>query len=623
MPADHSTRATEIASLRRELEALRSDVIAQATHAHRQGYAIHPDYRDSADNLLLYLALRRHDIRSLQMRLATLGLSSLGRAESSVLATLDAVLLALKGLAGDASDEKTSPCPADFSRGQSLLRDHTEMLLGPAPDERSTRIMVTMPSEAATDAGLLRRLLDAGMDCMRINCAHDGPDQWAAMIEHLRQAEQQLGKHCRVVMDLGGPKLRTGPVEPGPMVVRVRPRRDEFGAVVTPARVWLTTAPQSAPAAADAALAVAADWLAGLTEGSIIRLLDARGARRRWTVSAVTPEGCWAESLKTCYLVPGTALRYDAAPLSLHQAVTRLDALPAREGFLRLNTGDLLTLTADLTPGHNARTVPQGCPTTSAAIGCTIPRIFAQVQAGESIWFDDGKIGGVIETVTPDRLLVRIRHAAPGGSKLRADKGINLPDSHLDLPALTDEDIQNLPFIAAHADVVEMSFVNTARDVEALENALQHLGSRPSGLVLKVETRRAFDNLPAMILAAMKWPGCGVMIARGDLAIECGFERLAEVQEEILWICEAAHIPVIWATQVLETLAQKGMPSRAEITDAAMGHRAECVMLNKGPHVVEAMQALDNIMKRMQAHQAKKRAMLRELHLAHANVMSE
>jgi hypothetical protein len=76
------------------------------------------------------------------------------------------------------------------------------------------------------------------------------------------------------------------------------------------------------------------------------------------------------------------------------------------------------------------------------------------------------------------------------------------------------------------------------------------------------------------------------------LAVECGFERLAEVQEEILWICEAAHVPVIWATQVLETLAKEGMASRAEITDAAMGHRAECVMLNKGPHVLSAVRGL-------------------------------
>jgi pyruvate kinase len=133
---------------------------------------------------------------------------------------------------------------------------------------------------------------------------------------------------------------------------------------------------------------------------------------------------------------------------------------------------------------------------------------------------------------------------------------------------------------------------------------------------LKIETRRGFENLPEMLLKAMRTPGVAVMIARGDLAVECGFERLAEVQEEILWISEAAHCPVIWATQVLETLAKEGIPSRAEITDAAMGHRAECVMLNKGPHVVKAVLMLNDILERMEAHQTKKTSMLRELQLA-------
>ena len=87
----------------------------------------------------------------------------------------------------------------------------------------------------------------------------------------------------------------------------------------------------------------------------------------------------------------------------------------------------------------------------------------------------------------------------------------------------------------------------------------------------------------------MRRPTVGVMIARGDLAVEVGFERMAEVQEEIMWICEAAHVPVIWATQVLETLAHTGRPSRAEVTDAAMSGRAECVMLNKGPYIAEAI----------------------------------
>src|SRR5262249_22471168 len=78
---------------------------------------------------------------------------------------------------------------------------------------------------------------------------------------------------------------------------------------------------------------------------------------------------------------------------------------------------------------------------------------------------------------------------------------------------------------------------------------------------------------------------------------------------------EAAHLPVNWATEVLKSLAKKGQPSRAEITDAAMGERAECVMLNKGPHIVAEVSALDNILRRMQGHQSKKSPRLRKLHL--------
>ena len=122
-----------------------------------------------------------------------------------------------------------------------------------------------------------------------------------------------------------------------------------------------------------------------------------------------------------------------------------------------------------------------------------------------------------------------------------------------------------------------------------------------------------FEALPLMLLEAMRWEDVGVMIARGDLAVEAGFERMAEVQEEILWLCEAGHVPVVWATQVLESLAKKGLPSRAEVTDAAMGQRAECVMLNKGPFVVDAIEALDDILVRMEGHARKKSDLLRRL----------
>ena len=161
--------------------------------------------------------------------------------------------------------------------------------------------------------------------------------------------------------------------------------------------------------------------------------------------------------------------------------------------------------------------------------------------------------------------------------------------------------------------MVGLSFVQSAADVQALHQRLDALCASRLGVVLKIETRRGFENLPELLFAAMSRPTAGVMIARGDLAVECGFERLAELQEEILWVCEAAHMPVVWATQVLENLAKTGRPSRAEITDAAMGVRADCVMLNKGPHILEAMHTLDDILRRMQDHQAKKRPLLRAL----------
>jgi pyruvate kinase len=205
---------------------------------------------------------------------------------------------------------------------------------------------------------------------------------------------------------------------------------------------------------------------------------------------------------------------------------------------------------------------------------------------------------------------------------LRGDKGINVPDSKLTVPALGPQDLADLDFVACHADMVALSFASGVEDVLLLQRHLAGRVEHCPAIVLKIETRRGFEHLPAMLLAAMRAATCGVMIARGDLAVECGFER-AEVQEEILWMCEAAHVPTIWATQVLESLAREGLPSRAEITDAAMGERAECVMLNKGPHVVEAVRALDDILRRMQSHLSKKSSMLRELHLAHGLPLAE
>ncbi|HVN83373.1 MAG TPA: pyruvate kinase, partial [Candidatus Binatia bacterium] len=512
------------------------------------------------------------------------------------------------------------PPVLDFTRGERLLAQHSEALLGAnRPERGGVRIMVTMPSEAADDYLLVHNLLQAGMDSMRINCAHDDSASWLRMIDHLRRAETAVGRQCRVVMDLAGPKLRTGPLQAGPAVLRIRPKRDSFGRVAAPARVWLTREdiPRPPPSPANVCVPVPSTWLTSLVRGERVTFSDARDARRALTIVDVTDDGCWAEATKTAYVVCGTVFRRTENGDQDAQRQATIGALPSESEPIVLMQGDRLLLTRDQHAGRAATYDRTRRILTPATIGCTIPEVFDDVNPNESIWFDDGKIGGVVEKVEPTRVHVRITHAHPNGSKLRSDKGINLPDSDLRLDALTAKDLDDLPFVAQHADLVELSFANTAKDVESLQAQLARLGGRQPAIVLKIETRRGFENLPEMLLTAMRAPRCGVMIARGDLAVECGFERLAEVQEEILRICEAAHVPVIWATQVLETLARDGMPTRAEITDAAMAHRAECVMLNKGPYVIEAVRTLDDILRRMQAHQTKNRAMLRELRLAH------
>ncbi len=605
VPWDRSACEDLIAAL----QTLRAAMQAQQAELAPQLDVIAPGQAVSAINLAHYLALRRHDLRGLQDRLAALGLSSLGRAETHVLATVDKVLGILHRLSGRPwrvpGDE-----PVGAHTGPERLAAQARALLGPTP-ARGARIMVTLPAAAAADDALVNALVDGGLDVARINCAHDDAATWAAMAGRVRHAARRAGREVRVLMDLGGPKLRTGELPAGEPVLKLRPRRDAYGRVEVPARLGLQPAGSPRPlAGVEASIGVDATWLRALAPGDRIDLTDARGARRQLTVTARLRGGVCVHSDRSVYLVGSTLLRRHGARDGPRKSPVA--GLPAPAAGLRLQRGDRLRLVRDglarpaepATGGRRAR---------PAAIACTLPEALESARKGERIWFDDGRIGGVVRRRLKDAIEVEIVHAADGGSVLRADKGINLPDTQLALPALTDRDREDLASVLLHADMVGLSFAQSASDVTALQDELQQRGRSDMPIVLKIETRRGFEALPQMLLAAMRAPVYGVMIARGDLAVECGYERMAEVQEEILWACEAAHAPVVWATQVLESMARTGLPSRAEITDAAMGARAECVMLNKGPHIVDALRALDDILRRMRSHQTKKRPLLRAL----------
>ena len=558
---------------------------------------VHPDHRADAVNLTHYLALRQGDERSLQRSLGELGLSSLGRCEPHVLATVESVRSALDG-----STSVPVPPLLSFEEGRAALDRNTDALFGPRPRGRVPRVMVTLPSEAATDYLFVRHLVSSGMDVARINGAHDGPDRWEQMARNVRKASVEVARPCRVSMDLPGPKMRTGPLVEGPRVVRVRPERDLRGVAVAPATVKLAGATTSAGETGPV-LPVADEWLERRRPGDVVDVVDTRGSSRHLRIVACTPGVATAEVWDTTYVETGTRLDSDGD-------ATEVGALPAVPQHHLLCVGDRLCLTSGLQPAEPWRHGQPGM----ARIGCSLAAAFDVAQPGQHVVLDEGKLTGVVDSVEPGEIVLRILTASVRGSKLRAEKGINLPDTDLPVPAVTDDDLPLLRVAAAHADMVALSFLRHERDVDTIREYLHRVGGEDLGLIVKIETGAAFARLPEILLHAMRSPRVGVMIARGDLAVEAGYERLAELQEEILWVCEAAHLPVIWATEVLDHLARTGQPSRAEVTDAAMAQRAECVMLNKGPHVDAAIVVLDDILRRMSGHQRKKTALLRPLH---------
>ena len=451
-------------------------------------------FRPGALNMAHYLALRKRDLRPLQEALTPWGLSSLGRSEGRVLASLDAVLISLAGLTGRTDLPLPSrPNLGSFYLGERLLARNSRLLFGSAPAGRDNHIMVTLPECAAADPEFVEALVAQGMSCARINCAHGTHAEWAAMVRHVRGAASKLGRSCRVLMDLGGPRARTGAV-------------------------------------------------------------FARDGRHMLS----------GDSLLLCQSAPD----------------------PRATGY-----------------PFQAQCLPI--------------EIFPHLSPQTLLSIDEGTIRARVESVEQAGTVVRITQTPQGGAKLKPDKGLNFPGTLLGIPALTDKDRADLDVVVANADLIGYSFVQNVSDIDDLWHEVgprvARAGRPLPGLILKIETEQAVHNLPSLIVAAAGRTAVGVMIARGDLAVEVGFQRLAELQEEILWLAEAAYTPVIWATQVLESFVKKGSSSRAEMSDVVMAQRAECVMLNKGEFLPEALKIVDDVFRRMQGHQHKKTPRLRAL----------
>lgn len=453
-------------------------------------------FKESALNLSYYLALRNEDINQLQTDLIPWGLSSLGRLESKTLVTLDAVIATLHDVIDDKGDFP-HPEPKEFDVGRKRLQKNTKKIFGKKPDNRTTRIMVTMPNEAIHDKEFLADLVDEGMNVARINCAHNSPDDWKAIIENIQEINTDKDTDVRVLMDIAGPKIRT-------------------------------------------------EWVFSHNSKPKVRVDD-------------------------------------------YVRITR--------DFERLPKSDV-----------------------NFTAGCELKEIYEQVEVGQNVLYDDGSVEFIVDQVTPDEILLKVSKTKGKSVRIKAEKGLNFPNNNFVFHSLDDKDKEDIKFACENADIIGCSFVNSGQDIRLIQEEIKkHMGdnSKNMGLMAKIETVRATRNLPEIIFTAASENPFSVMIARGDLAAESGYIDLAGFQQEIMWISEAGDVPVVWATEVLDTLVSDGIPTRSEVTDAAEGTRADCVMLNKGDFIVDGVRTLNRIIERMEPIQYKKTPILRKLNFKH------
>lgn len=583
------------------------------TRLQEEREATHPDNRVSSANLIDYLAFRADDLTPLQEKLASIGLSSLGRSEAAIRAQIHRVKTLIDGLNGIQPDIDDLLLDNPVQTGQRNLAINTAKLFGAPPEDQATRIMVTLPTHAANNPELVTTFMQAGMNVARINCAHDTPEIWRAIASTVREVSTSLHLPCQIFMDLAGPKLRTGPMPEGFRIARIKPMRDVRGRVVNTARVLFYLEGSRPPASGDAIQIPLSTPLDGLPPIQRITVTDTRDRHREMTVLSQDSDFLLVSVPATVYLETGQTLTLHGHSRHLTVEVGRL---PAREGYLTLQTGSRLRLLRHQETARPERLAPDGSRLSPAEVACSLPEAIDATEIGHTVKLDDGKFTAVVLDRDESGLLLEITDTPPGGGKLRAEKGINFPDTEIPLVGLTQKDQQDLDTVCEIADSVGLSFVNTVEDVLALQAALSERNGGHLGLVLKIETRRAYQNLPYLLLTALRSEKVGVMIARGDLGVEVGWRRMASLQDEILWVCAAAHIPTIWATQVLETMAKTGQPTRSEITDAAVSQRAECVMLNKGPFMARAIRMLNRVLKTMESRQYKKSPRLPALYSA-------
>ncbi|MGD1931332.1 MAG: pyruvate kinase [Leptolyngbyaceae cyanobacterium] len=228
----------------------------------------------------------------------------------------------------------------------------------------------------------------------------------------------------------------------------------------------------------------------------------------------------------------------------------------------KIRVGQLADGAMELVDGETITLVPLGAAANQTdGVEIDYPYLADEAQPGMMVLLDDGLLELKIETVEPPKVICRIVQ----GGLLKSRKGVNLPDLSLKLPSMTDKDKQDLRFgVSQGVDWVSLSFVRQGADIVALKQLLKAEGAPETPVIAKIEKPQAIANLDDILEATD-----GVMVARGDLGVEMKAEKVPLLQKRIIKACNLRSIPVITATQMLESMIEHARPTRAEASDVA------------------------------------------------------
>ncbi len=533
-------------------------------------------------NLLAYLAMQQFKQEGLNNLLINEGFTSLRHIHPHVLYSLNKMI---NYLSQDSCHFIEQPPMIQSRKARELKITRCDDLFGNREND-SFPIMVTLDRSMMESPLIFRELIEAGMTIARINCAHDNIFIWRQLVQKLKAEEHKINENagkvvsnCKIYMDLAGPKIRIKEFIKFQKTLHIK-RAGEIGYLAWNVDGWKHEDKQGT-----FLIHIEKEIdLQQLQPNSIIHFKDKDEKDCVFTVlEKVSP---------TCFKVKvNQPARLNDNTVLITENATRLRLinLQKKQVKVKLKQGECLRVykSATYSRKFNQKEV-------ILSLGITIPTAVKSVQVGDRMFIDDGKIFAKVVHVTDEFFDAQIVLTKKSTESVMLGKGLNLPDSsvYTHVSAITEADIETLSLIAPIADLIGISFVHNPADIQALRLHLGQLTDRKIGVIAKIETKSAALALANILLEGLKQDLFGVMIARGDLVVESGFEQFANVQEEILNLCQAAHLPVIWATGILEQLNKTGMPVRSELTDAYMGLRADCVMLNKGPHIVSSVKFL-------------------------------